>query len=89
MLEAARRDAEKVGQEIVQKARARAEEDQRQRLEEIEAAAADAIKELGEHSATLAVELAGKIVAAKLDPEDHSQLIEQALTKFSSRKQTD
>jgi F-type H+-transporting ATPase subunit b len=86
MLQAARRDAEKVGQEIVEKARADAEADQRRRLEEIEAAAADAIKELGEQGATLAVELAGKIVAAKLDPKDHSQLIEQAVTKFSTKK---
>jgi F-type H+-transporting ATPase subunit b len=86
MLEAARRDAERVGQQIVQKARAEAEADQRRRLEEIEAAATDAIKELGEQSATLAVELAGKIVAAKLDPQDHAQLIEQALTKFSTQE---
>jgi F-type H+-transporting ATPase subunit b len=86
MLEAARRDAEKVGQEIVEKARAAAEADQRRRLDEIEAAAADAIKELGEQSATLAVDLAGKIVAAKLDPDEHSQLIEQAVARFSTQK---
>lgn len=86
MIEDARRDAEKVGQEIVEKARAEAEADQRRRLDEIEAAAADAIKDLGEQSATLAVDLAGKIVAAKLDPDEHSKLIERALTKFSKQK---
>jgi F-type H+-transporting ATPase subunit b len=86
MLEAARRDAEKVGQEIVEKARAAAEADQRRRLEEIEAAATEAIKDLGEQSATLAVDLAGKIVAAKLDPNEHSQLIEQAVARFSTQK---
>jgi F-type H+-transporting ATPase subunit b len=86
MLEAARNNAERVGQEIVEKARAAAEEEQRRRLDEIEAAAAEAIKELGEQSATLAVDLAGKIVAAKLDPEEHSQLIEQAVTRFSTQK---
>jgi len=86
MLEAGRRDAEKVGQEIVAKARAEAEAEQRRRLEEIEAAADDAIKGLGEQSATLAVELAGKIVAAKLDAREHSQLIEQALNDFFAEK---
>jgi len=86
MLQAARRDAEQVGHQIVEKARAEAQAEQRRKLEEIEVAAAGAIKELGEQSATLAVELAGKIVAAKLDPKEHSQLIEQAVTKFSTRQ---
>ena len=86
MLQAARRDAEKVGHEIAEKARAEAEAEQRRKVEEIELAADDAIRELGEQSARLAIELAGKIVAAKLDPEDHSHLIEQAVTNFSTRK---
>ena len=86
MLQAAQRDAKKVGHGIVEKARAEAQAEQRQKLEEIEMAADGAIKKLGEQSATLAVELAGKIVAAKLDPKEHLHLIEQAVTKFSTQQ---
>ena len=43
-----------------------------------------ALKDLAERSATLAVELAGKIVDARLDPAAHSHLIEQAVSRFSA-----
>lgn len=85
MLEAARGDAEKAGQQIVETARAEAEVEHRQALGEIELAAARALEELAQKSATLAVELAGKIVATKLDPKAHSHLIEQAVAKFSTQ----
>ena len=39
-------------------------------------------KELAETSADLAVELAGKIVQAKLTPADHARLIHEAMAKF-------
>jgi len=83
MLDAARRDAEQVGQQIVEKAQADAEAEHQRALEEIEQAAANAIRELAEESAALAVDLAGKIVNRQLDPKAHSHLIEQAVTDFS------
>lgn len=86
MLEAARRDAEKTGHQIVEKARAEAEVEHQRALGEIELATAGALKELAEQSATLAVELAGKIVAAKLDPAAHSHLIRQAVANFSKQQ---
>ena len=83
MLDAARRDAEQVGQQIVEKAQAEAESEHQRALEAIDQAAANALKELARESAALAVDLAGKIVQSKLDPESHSHLIEQAVTSFS------
>jgi len=83
MLQAARRDAEQAGHEIVEKARAEARIEHQRALGEIELATAGALKELAEQSATLAVGLAGKIVRSELDPKAHSQLIAQAMADFS------
>ena len=83
MLEDARRDAEQVGQEVVDKARGEARAEHQRALAEIELATAGALKELAERSASLAVELAGKIVDARLDPAAHAGLIEQAVADFT------
>lgn len=85
ILDAARRDAEGVGREIVNKAREEAEAEHQRALRDIENATAGALKELADRSATLAVELAGKIVKAKIDPQEHRRLIEQAVAGFSSK----
>ena len=52
-------------------------------MQQIESATLAALKELAERSATLAVDLAGKIVGRQLKAADHSRLIEQAVTEFS------
>ncbi len=79
MLEQARYDAERVGQEMIDKARAASEAEHQRAVREIEAATAGAMKELAERSASLAVDLAGKIVGSRLDPSSHARLIEQAV----------
>jgi F-type H+-transporting ATPase subunit b len=86
MLEAARRDAEQVGQQIVDKAQADAQAEHQRALAQIDQATVGALRELAEQSATLAVELAGKIVQAKLDPKAHAQMIERAVTDFSEQQ---
>ena len=83
ILDQGRRDAEQLGQQILQKAKADTEAEKQRALREIEAATAGAIKELAEQSATMAVELAGKLVHAELDPKAHGRLIEQAVSDFS------
>ena len=83
IIEAGKRDAEKIGDGIVEKARAEADADKRRALEEINLATDGALKELAERSASLAVELAGKIVSQKLDRKAHSSLIEKAVSRFS------
>ncbi len=83
ILDRGRRNAEQIGQQILQKAKADTEAEKQRALREIEGATAGAIKELAEKSATLAVELAGKLVQAELDPKTHVRLIEQAMSDFS------
>jgi F-type H+-transporting ATPase subunit b len=85
MLDQARRDAEQLGREMMDKAKADARTEQQRALRQIDAATTAALKELADRSATLAVELAGKIVRAKLNPKDHAKLIEQAVANFAGR----
>lgn len=82
MLDEAKRDAQKVGQQIVDNARDEAKAEHRRALAEIETATSGALKELAEKSATLATELAGKIVAGRLDPAAHAKLIQEATSRF-------
>jgi F-type H+-transporting ATPase subunit b len=82
ILEQARRDAEASGRELLDHARSEAQREHQKALREIEQAKDGALKELAERSANLAVELAGKIVGARLKPEDHRALIEKSLADF-------
>jgi F-type H+-transporting ATPase subunit b len=83
LIEQGRRDAEKVGQQLLDKAREESGIERQRAVAQIESATLAALKELAERSATLAVELAGKIVGARLQAADHSRLIEQAVSEFS------
>ena len=86
MIQAARQDAERVAGQIVDKAKAEAEVERKRAVGEIELATTNALKELAEESASLAVGLAGRIVQSELDPKAHSHLIAQAMTDFSQKK---
>jgi F-type H+-transporting ATPase subunit b len=81
-----RRDAEKLGRELLDKAKTEAATEHARALKQIEAAADAAVKSLADQSAAMAVELAGKIVRAKLNPADHAKLIEQAVSGFVGGK---
>ena len=85
ILEKGRRDAEQVGRTMIDKAKADAKAEGERMLKQIDAATTSAIKELADRSASLAVELAGKIVHAKLNPKDHAKLIEQAVAGFAGQ----
>lgn len=86
ILEQGRRDAELLGRELLDKARAEADLERQRALRDIETATAGALKELAERSATLAVELAGKILRQRLDPKAHAQLIDEAVSRFAGAK---
>jgi F-type H+-transporting ATPase subunit b len=81
-----RRDAEKLGRELIDKAKEEARAEQQRALQQIEAATDAAIQSLADRSAAMAVELAGKIVRAKLNAADHTRLIEDAVGAFAARK---
>jgi F-type H+-transporting ATPase subunit b len=80
--------AERLGKEMLERAKAEAADQRQRALVEIDAAADAALKELAGRSATLAVELAGKIVRKKLDPQEHSRLIQDAVAGFAGDKVT-
>jgi F-type H+-transporting ATPase subunit b len=82
ILDEARRDAEHTQQQILAKARAEAEAEKRRALQEIERAADQALKDLAERSANLAVDLAGRIVHHQLRAADHAALIQEAIRRF-------
>jgi len=84
IIEQGRRDAERVGQEMIDKAKQDAKAEQRKALREIDAATADALTGLAERSADLAVSLAGRIVGSQLDPAAHAKLINRAVSDFAT-----
>jgi F-type H+-transporting ATPase subunit b len=83
ILDKARRDSEQLGREMIEKARQETAAEKQRAVRDIETATDGALKELAERSATLAVELAGKIVQARLDPAAHARLIQQAVDGFA------
>ena len=82
ILEEARRDAEHTQQEILAKARQDAQAERDRSLREIERATDQALKELAEKSANLAVDLAGKIVQTKLTSGEQAQLVTEAVGRL-------
>jgi F-type H+-transporting ATPase subunit b len=86
ILEQGRRDAEKLGRELLDKAKEEVSAEHARGVKEIETAADAAVRNLADRSAAMAVELAGKIVRAKLNPTDHARLIEQAVSGFTVSK---
>ena len=86
IVEAGRNDAERIGQEIVEKAKQEGAAEQQRTLRQIDSATATALKELAEKGAQLAVELAGRIVRAELKPSDHAGLIDRTLTDFAAKQ---
>ncbi len=88
MLDEARRDAQHTQAEIIAKARDEAEVERRRALRDIETATEQALKRVAEQSVNLAIDLAGKIIHAQLQPEDHNNLIQEAVGKFVQAKHT-
>lgn len=86
ILARARSEAEQAGHQMLDKAREESRAEQQRAMRQIDLATTDALKQLADKSATLAVELAGKIVGEKLDPKSHARLIERAVTSFAGQK---
>jgi len=82
IIDEAKRDAERAGQQIVEKAQAKASEEGNRMLREIELAKESALKEISDRGADLAVDLAGEIVSRELSSKDHADLIRKAQSAF-------
>jgi F-type H+-transporting ATPase subunit b len=83
IVEEARRHAEQAHQEILAKARADAQAEMERAKHEIDTAKDQALVALAQSAADHAVELAGKILGAKLNAADHRSLIESSLAGFA------
>lgn len=84
MLDQARHDAELQKQQILEAAQSAASAEKDRAIREINVAKNAALQDLANKSVETAVDLAGKIVRRQLSNEDHSQLIGDALQRFSS-----
>jgi F-type H+-transporting ATPase subunit b len=84
IIEQARREAQQAGRELIEAARLEAAAGQERAQRRIDAAADAALRDSADRIATLAVELAGRILRVELTPEQHEILVEQALADFTS-----
>ncbi|HEY1064569.1 MAG TPA: F0F1 ATP synthase subunit B [Pirellulales bacterium] len=84
IIEEARRDGEDVKKAKVAEAEAEIATSKERALREIEMAKGQALKDLAEKSADLAVNLAGRVVKTQLSRADHDRLIADALSQLPS-----
>lgn len=84
MLEEARRDAEATKEQIVSEARAAAEQEQQRGIREIEIAADHAMKNMAEHSANLAIQMASKVIRQNISPDTQATLVRESLAQLPS-----
>jgi len=82
IIDSARRDAEQLGREMLDKARTDAAAEAERARQDIETATGAALEQLAIRGADLAVDLAGKILRAQIDATAHKQLIQQAVSDF-------
>jgi F-type H+-transporting ATPase subunit b len=85
IIEAAKNDAQRQADDIVAKARDAAGLERDRAMKEIESATTSALQSIAERSATLATNLAGKMIRAEVKPEQHRSLIDAALEEFTTR----
>ena len=85
IIETAKNDAQRQAEDIVTKAREAAGLERDRAMKEIESATMSALQSIAEKSATLATNLAGKMIRAEVKPEHHRTLIDAALQEFTTR----
>ena len=81
----ARKDAELAGQRIIAESQAEAARQRDRALADIDAAKQMALSEMAAKSTDIAFSLARKIVGRELQPTDHQNLIQDALTRMPSK----
>ncbi len=84
MMDEARRAAEQTKAEIVAEAKEAAKLEADRGKREIALAKDQALKELSERTADLAVNLASKIVRSQLTHQDHARLVQEAMDQFTA-----
>lgn len=84
ILDEARRAAEQSGRDLLERAKQEAAAERQRALRQIDSATAAALKELADRGAELALDLAGRIVGAELNPQQHTALVERAVADFAA-----
>ena len=79
-----RRDADEARRRIETEAKAEADKAVRRAKREIQIAQQTAVKELYSTSASLATELAGRVLRREVTPEDHERLISESLDELGN-----
>lgn len=83
MVASARKDAENLKTEMIEKARREAEEIRSRSRKEIQLAMDAAIEQIHRQAVDLSVEITKRVVAKSLSVEDHKKQLEQALETIS------
>jgi len=84
MLDNAKKEAESMKQSIIEEANKAAAAEKERATREIEAAKNSAITEIAEHSVNIAFRVASDAVRREVKPEDHRNLVDDALKQFSN-----
>ena len=87
IVEEARRDAEVLRHRIEEEAREESDKTLDRAKREIDIARQTAVKELYDLSGRLATDIASRIVARELKPEDHERLIKEAIGEIGQLEQ--
>jgi F-type H+-transporting ATPase subunit b len=84
LLEQARQDGAKTAEQIVKAAQSEAEQTKQRATRDIGAARDQALAEIWEKTADMAVSVAGRVLSKELTPDDHRRLIAAAVNELSA-----
>jgi F-type H+-transporting ATPase subunit b len=82
MMDGARRDAQRMNDEMIAKARAEIQAERERLRREIETARDQALAELWNHTARLATQISAKAIRRELNSDDHRRLVDEALAEL-------
>jgi F-type H+-transporting ATPase subunit b len=83
MLDEARRSSQRAAEEVLNKAKADAQAERERGRREIELARDQALQQIAAQTANLAALVSSKVIRRQLTPEDHRQLVDEALAELS------
>ncbi|MDR3635082.1 MAG: F0F1 ATP synthase subunit B [Isosphaeraceae bacterium] len=85
LLENARREAQVLAEDLLQKARTEADAERQRARRDIENARDQALSEIWQKTADLAVSVAGRVLSKELGPDDHRRLVSAAINELPSQ----
>ena len=83
MIEQTKQEQRRLAEELRAKSERELSEMKKRATQEIEAAKRSALTEIYTRTAVIATEVAGKILQREINPEDHKQLVQDAIGKLS------